>query len=349
MAGAAVGAAVVALVLAACGQSDGSGQVSVGGPKTGAARAVVAAAAATEKAETGTFRISYVMVTDGDTSSNLSAISTGSFDRAAERWSEHTEASVPTSAHDPGSSGSYDGPSDTVRDGTTLYVRLSTPMSGNASKPWIATPVGEGEPVSPLDAVMPFGSTGPGPLDEITDLSSGVTDLGAAAVDGVDATHYQATITPQDQLRMRTSATGPMGTFDTGPSATDPADLPTVHVDVWIDGSGIVRRLTLHIVGLLGMSSSGSGSSDGSSGTTQETRQTGTMTMTLDLLTVNEPVHIEVPPRSQVMSMGPTCGEGSTTSTTSSSDGVSSFTCVGSAVTGSGVEPSISATTTTGG
>ena len=164
-------------------------------------------------------------------------------------------------------------------------------------------------------------------------MSSDVSEAGSATVDGVQTTQYLATITPQDQLRMhtRTGVTDP-SPWDTDPTATDPAYLPTLHLHIWIDVNGLVRRCTLDADGVLGGRYDGT---DGSTGTSQVTKETGVIHMSFDLLTVNQPVHIEIPPPDQVADRGDGCG--STMSTTSaSSDSSVDFTCIGSSI-GSGI------------
>jgi hypothetical protein len=252
-------------------------------------------------------------------------------------------------------SGSYAGPDEQIEDGTTLYLKFphgSAFPDADASKPWVR----ETLPSDASDQVGTFGFLGPLGADPLTQLerySSDVTEKGPETVDGVQATHYAATITPQDEHRMRTSATGDPN-VSIATTATDPADLPTTDIDVWVDGSGIVRRLTMDMTGVIGMSDSSSGSSDGSTDTSVVTKETGTMTMSFDLLTVNEPVHVFVPPPDQVTTLSyPTCPPASPSSTTTTSPlregNTTGLTCVSTGDPGAvGTATSEASTTTSG-
>jgi hypothetical protein len=316
-------AVVVAFAVAGagCGKADGGGQVSVGGPKTPAAKIVAAAAAATEQLDTGTFEETFTEKTDHDASQNLSTTSTGSFDRPAKQSESTTTGSVPD-ASDGSGSGSFVGPSEEIRDGDTLYMKFppgsAFPGAGDAAKPWVRETLRPQVPTSSLFFFGSFGPLGTDPLAQLERVSSDVSDLGPAPVDGINATHYQATITPQDELRMRTGTTAPEGgPWDTDPTATDPRYMPTIHIGIWIDAGGLIRRLTIDEDGVIGITSSGESSTDGSPGTSQVTAETGSISMTYDLLTVNQPVHIVIPPADQVTDMGGDCGSTSSSSTTS--------------------------------
>ena len=121
---------VLAVAIAGCGTSDNGGQVSVGGPKTAAAKTVAAAAVATEQVDSGTFKETYTSHSDRAGSQNVSLSMAGSFDRPAKQSDTITTGSVPA-ADD--SSGSFAGPSEEIRDGDTLYMKLS------AGDPYLAT------------------------------------------------------------------------------------------------------------------------------------------------------------------------------------------------------------------
>jgi hypothetical protein len=344
---------VVALV--GCGRQDGSGQVSVGEPKTAAARAVVAAAQATEQLDTGTFKTTFTEVTDHDTSQNISATVTGSFDQAAHRYEIQTVATVPALSD---GNRTATGPIVEIRDGDTLYLELAVPPgtpTNAGTKPWVSEPL-----PAQMAGLGPFGffSTGIG-VDALADLehvTGGVTDLGPANVDGVDTTHYSATLTPQDMVAIEAQvmSTAPAKSpFGTEPLSV--ADQPTLHVQLWIDGAGLLRRYTMDGTGVIDTSVS----SDDTTGTTQLTRVTGTMSMTFDLLTANQPVDIQIPPPDQVTAI-PACVGVTTTSATSESSTTDAtdpgvgFNCTTSiGASGSGIysdgSSSGTATTTAGG
>src|SRR5262249_32274694 len=123
-----------------------------------------------------------------------------------------------------------------------------------------------------LDGIMQFLQT----------ISTGVSQVGDETVDGVPTTHYQARLdmsTVEAELTSRLHET--MGTA-IGDDLTVNTVPGTLSVDVWIDGNGLIRRF---------VGSGPSGGSDTSSGTT---------TVTFDLLTTGEPVHITPPSADQV-------------------------------------------------
>ena len=120
--------------------------------------------------------------------------------------------------------------------------------------------------------------------------------------------------------------------------------MPTIHIGIWIDGGGLIRRLTVDEDGVIGVDSSEDGSSDGSPGTSQVTTETGTISMTYDLLTVNQPVHIVIPPADQVTTMdtGDDCGSGSTSSTSTTSTPLRPGNTTGIECVSTGIGTSIS-------
>ncbi len=314
------------LVLAGCGQQDGN-QVSVGVSKTPQARLVAAAASATEALQSGTFSISVLDAGSKDPS-DFSDTATGSFDRASHRTEIHTTMTTPPGADV--TAVDRLGVSDEVIDGSTEYMKMALPFGTPglpSAKPWVSLTL-----PSPMRGGSPFGMSGGllspdgDPLRELQDVTGGVTDLGPATVDGVATTHYQTTITPEEELRaaQQSMATAPAAERQAFASeATDPSQAPTAHVQVWIDDAGLIRRMVVDLDGLRDSgSSSDGGSTDGTDPSADPSSTPENITMRYDLLTVNQPVDIQVPPPDQVSAL-PTCGSDSSTPNTDQSGATS--------------------------
>jgi hypothetical protein len=290
MTGRTVAVALVGVVLiatAACGKADSGAQVSTGDAHV---KALSAAAAKTDEIDTASWKITG---TDTADSSNNQSM-TGAVDRA------HALAEADYSA-----AGSDGGTADhLVIAGDTVYLKGTDIADAfQVSTPWVSSDmaawrkydvfVAEADPFvtfspkgDPLDGIMTFLQT----------VSTGVTQVGTANIDGVATTQYHADValaTVQHAVDAKLRET--LGTAYDGVSVPTTIPRGTLSVDVWIDDSGYIRRF----VGVAPTQSSSS-ESDGLSGTTVTSQSTGTSTITFDLLGVGSPVHIEVPPVDQV-------------------------------------------------
>ncbi len=324
--------AVGAVLLAGCGGSDAT-HVSVGVPKhpnDAQAQLVAAAAATTEAVQSATFQESFSTSTGaGGSIGAVSESMSGSFDRAAELADLHIDVQ-------PGGAGASSagtvGATEMITDGTSEYLKLGGSLGAldgmvgaEASKPWVKITLPSSDRSSLGFGLL--GSNGlPGdPLAELEKLSRGVTDLGSATVDGVSTTHYDVTITPADlqPAAGQTTGTAPTGGAS-GSRAFDALGLGSAHIDVWIDQGGLIRRMTV--------SADGSGLGSGS---TADGAGIGRVTLSYDLLTVNQPVHIQVPDPDQVSTMPNLCGALSSLDPSASSHGLTCSTGTGSTATGS--------------
>jgi hypothetical protein len=279
---AAVAAALaVAVSLSACGSSGGGGQLSAGGPQV---KALSAAAAKTDGLDTATWKLA---AADSQNSTNDETI-TGSVDRTRQLAEADSTSGFQGARKE-----------RLVIAGDTVYLTgANLAAEFNVSTPWVSGDVAvwrkydvftaEADPFvafsangDPLDGIMVFLQT----------ISSGVSEVGSETVDGVATTHYHADVPLQSVeaaiARKLSETVGTDGgeTVDTTPG--------TLHVDVWIDAGGLIRRLVA--TGPSGDSSSASGG-----GTTSSTTSSDTATLTFDLLDVGSPVDITVPPADQV-------------------------------------------------
>jgi hypothetical protein len=289
-------AIVVAIAVAAtgCGQADDAGQVRVGDAKV---KALSAAAAKTDDVDTATYK---VVAIDSSTNANDFTL-TGSVDRTSQLTETLGRASSNGNGADATGFGNTE--SEVVVDGDTVYLRtqglgglfhVSTPWVSGDLTTWRSSPISM--MVVTSDPFVIFSSDRDaldGVMEFLRTLSTGVSEVGTETVDGVPSTHYRADVgmqTIEAALGRRLAET--MGT-----SNDDNVTMSTVsgslHVDVWIDGQGLIRRF-------VGAGPSGDSSSDFGDGTTSSTTSSGTMTLTFDLLTTGQPVHIAVPPPDRV-------------------------------------------------
>jgi hypothetical protein len=166
-----------------------------------------------------------------------------------------------------------------VVDGANVYVRMpEIAQSLGAGKPWLLFRAESlfGDPWAGSGGLGGGMSANPrGQLDQLESETNDVKTVGREPVDGVDTTHYTATIDMQKALD------------EVGDQSGEAADLlqqsldqlgATETVDVWIDGDGLLRRM----VATLGMGAAGN------------------FTMTVDFSDYGIRPLIDVPPQSAV-------------------------------------------------
>jgi len=160
---------------------------------------------------------------------------------------------------------------DMVSDGTTMYMHLPAMMRGVGSAEWVAFPVTAG-------AAGTFDSA-TGVLDALRGVGADVQEVGTEEVNGVDATHYRATVdlqraldaAPESQRERARTALGQLGTSD-------------VPIDVWLSSDGLPVRQVITFD-----APAGGGLLGGMS-----------MKMTIDFTDWGTPVDVQVPPADQV-------------------------------------------------
>jgi hypothetical protein len=119
-------------------------------------------------------------------------------------------------------------------------------------------------------------------LDSLRAVTSEVETVGTERLRDVDTTHYHAVIDPTE-LEKRAARGGQEPSQSLLDQLSAQPGLGEVPVDVWIDASGLVRKLSLEF------SATGSGTS-----------QTGQASMSFELWDYGEAVEIDLPPTSQV-------------------------------------------------
>jgi hypothetical protein len=120
-------------------------------------------------------------------------------------------------------------------------------------------------------------------LDLLRAASGEIETVGAGTVHGVSTTHYRATIEPSDYAKLVLA-----GKRDQLGSLADqlvaPSGIGAMPVDVWVDGSGLVRKLAISFAAK-------------QPGTADVTEAL----MTFELYDLGEDVQIELPPASEVV------------------------------------------------
>lgn len=177
--------------------------------------------------------------------------------------------------------GAHDVTLHEILTARAIYLRLPAlpGMPGHSGKPWTKVSLGK-LPVTPaklFGGVMGTDPLAPNPLGagQLLRLASKLRVVHGQVVDGVPTTEYAGTIPLRGLASLIPAAKGKLGS---APAALRKTGLP---FRVWIDGQHQVRRLVLRL-GLDG----------------------GSMTVTMNITSINQPVHIVPPPASKV-SAGP--------------------------------------------
>lgn len=179
---------------------------------------------------------------------------------------------------------------DTIRDGSTTYVRLPALASVlPPGKSWVKAKEGEvvrarGFRLAELEQL-----TQPDPkellavLEALERLAGELEVVGEETLRGVSTTHYRATVDSKDVARAASEESGK----DLGPltdQIVGQSGISEVPIDVWIDSAGLVRKLLLDV----------QGTQPGGSAPSRAT-------VSFELWDLGEPVEIELPPASEVI------------------------------------------------
>jgi hypothetical protein len=172
-----------------------------------------------------------------------------------------------------------------------VYVRVPAGLDvpGADGKPWVAVTPSAGS----ADTTSPFGLSGQTDptkvLAYLEKVSDDVQVVGSEQVRGVDTTHYHATLSLAKTIDENSDKV-PAGLRDSIKSLA--GLFGNMPADVWIDGDGRLRRLSLEIdLGAMfrGFETTGTTTADNL-----------VITETMDLYDFGTPVHVEAPPADQV-------------------------------------------------
>ena len=169
-----------------------------------------------------------------------------------------------------------------------IYMRMPDAMAGalataTGGKPWLEIRFSALKSAG-LDMNKLLNSnptTDPASMLKMLGTSTEIKQTGTETIDGTPTTRYSATSTVGDLLR----AEGMSHVVDT---SALPAEMSSsqIHFDVWVDHTGLPRRLTM-TMDLAGM---------------------GTMSMTMHFYGFGDPVTVIVPPKSIVADMSSLAG-----------------------------------------
>ncbi len=285
---------VLALAGAGCGSSPDTAEVDTG---SGELVPIVARAAAeTGAAPTGRFEVTTAM--EAPVVGEVTIVTEGAYDQAAGRAQITTDTGSifgGLGGEDLGELGDVlGGEWEVVVDGTTAYLRMGgVGALLGADTEWVSLP-------SEADA-MAASPAGPVGAEELLDVLAGVaevSEVGSEDVRGVATTHYTATVDADALVEMSAADAEAQGAdpaeVDQAVAALEAAgvELGVIPVDVWVDGDGLVRRVTM-AMSVAGLGSVG-GDGDGA-----------TMEVTAEYFDFGAPVDIVVPDPSEVTTIDP--------------------------------------------
>jgi hypothetical protein len=265
-----IAAAMLSAVAAGCGQATSSSPPNVSSHPKPLAKTLLAAAAATTNTGSARFGMQMTMTTPQGT---LTMHGTGAMTLSKPpRGSMNIVMQVPNAP-------TPFGASERIL-GTTIYMKM--PMLTRmvpGGKPWIKMDLealGKQQGVD-FGALMNSGSSDPtAVLSYLQGISNDIQNMGTDTVQGMQTTHYRATISLQRAMR-RVAAKSPAAAASMRQLLAQ-AGLSNEPVDVWIDDQGLLRQEKVTV----SMPSLGS-----------------TMTLTLSLSHFGAPVHVAAPPASQ--------------------------------------------------
>jgi len=271
-------AAGLMLAVSACGvdssavssQAGSAVRVEAGPAVAGVQGATLIAQAATDTSALTTGQFAGSGSLTGSMSGSVSI--TGSFDRTAQA------ASVTATFGGAGDGTSF----SSVFIGGTAYVQTGSVSMLGIDTPWLSLDVAKladklaSDPG--LDGLFPGGGSSPGSnpdsfLDVLRGVSGAVTTVGPEDVRGEPTTHYKADVLPSKALDQLPADHQQALREMLGAELDQP-----IPVDVWIDGNGLVRKV----------SASRSIGTDGS------------VTGQFEFFDLGQPVSITAPPAGQV-------------------------------------------------
>jgi hypothetical protein len=175
---------------------------------------------------------------------------------------------------------------EVVQDGEVGYVKFPAIADQlPAGKSWIRANEAEAAAKAgfDFDELGQFAGSDPRDLlDALRAVTSDVETVGTEELRGVEATHYRAVIDPVDLAKV-----APTGDEKTSQTLVDQltaqSGLRSIPVDVWIDETGLVRKVTMSLAA-----------------TEPGTSQSSDVSLSFEIWDYGESVVIEVPPASQV-------------------------------------------------
>jgi hypothetical protein len=174
---------------------------------------------------------------------------------------------------------------EVVQDGEIGYVRFPAfDEQLPEGKSWIRAEKGEKAGGFELEEFEQFAQTDPRDLlESLKAVTSEVELVGTESLRGTEVTHYRAVIVPEE-LAAKAPKDQREQTESLVDEITSQSGVGEIPVDVWIDGTGLVRKLSMT-----------------ASATDPGTSQSSDVSISFEIWDYDEPVAIELPPASEVV------------------------------------------------
>jgi hypothetical protein len=174
---------------------------------------------------------------------------------------------------------------EVIQDGDVGYVRLpALDEQLPEGKSWIRGTEGVSAGGFDFDELEQFGTSDPREvLDALQAVTSEIETVGSEDLRGLETTHYHAVVDPV-KLAQAKDLEGRSAPESLVERLSEQGGLDEIPVDVWLDASGLVRKLSLSFAA-----------------TDPGTSQTGSAKVSFELWDYDEAVDIAVPPPSQVV------------------------------------------------
>ena len=175
---------------------------------------------------------------------------------------------------------------EVIQDGKVGYVRFpALDYQLPAGKSWIRGKEGEGSVGGfQFDELEGFVRSDPRDLLEaLQGVAKEIETVGSEELRGVETTHYRAVLDPEELAKAKDleGRSAPPTLVD---QITSQSGLEPVPVDVWLDGDGLVRKLSMSL-----------------SATDATSSEANEAEISFELWDYGERVEIELPPASQVV------------------------------------------------
>jgi endonuclease YncB( thermonuclease family) len=236
---------VLALAAAGCG-SSGSG----GGIQPAAAQAIRTAATTSTGAQGYKLNLS-MKISSPALPTAITATGNGAFsprNRTGTMTIDMNLANIPGAAQQLGSS---DMKMNEVIDGTTFYVQLPAFLASKlpGGKPWMKIDLAKAGAAAGIPGFSSLlgGSSQNDPsqfLQYLRAAGGSVTTVGSERINGVSTTHYQTAIN-LDRVGSQLPSASRAAAQQAISSMEKLTGLHSIPVDVWIDGSHLVRRMSI--------------------------------------------------------------------------------------------------------
>jgi hypothetical protein len=248
----------LALLAAGCGGSSATAPAPATAPVLTELTSVAAASAQTESAS---FELT-LATSFGEQDLTIGA--SGAFDSADDRARLTFDMSALAEllggfgaafGAKPGDLEGFDDPEkwqlEALQDGRILYLRFPLIASElPAGKEWIKVDVDalaqmKGVEVD-LEQLGSFGATDPlSILDALKAVSGPLETVGREEIRGTETTHYRTTLDPAKIVAQAEAAGATEDVLGSFKDALAQANLASVPLDVWVDDSGLLRRMEI--------------------------------------------------------------------------------------------------------